>query len=120
MNTLNIPLRASLPAEVKVPVEFAKAYLSQDEMIAVIGIEPALFWNAYKRGWIPTGIDFLVGDEHQLVWERAFVDEWLKAGMPALPGVIEREEMMKQYLIQTVCDEHPEMEPILKAELGSN
>lgn len=102
-----------LPTTLEIPAEFKAAHYTPQEVLELLGFDQQFgetaeweFWQAYKSGYIPPGV-WLPTNKPLVVWERAFIDQWIKAGSPPMENVVAHERRVYAALLQTVEDNLP-------------
>ncbi|WP_437206627.1 hypothetical protein [Planctomicrobium sp. SH664] len=94
---------------ISLPMAFREVYLTDAELRQLLKLSESQFWNAVKRCFIPPGLELVAADRFILVWERQLIADWMAAGFPAAPGVVERDAEMSRFLKECVAAEHPEL-----------
>lgn len=112
----------ALPELLTIPPAFKAAHMVPQELLELLGFQrfgetaESEFWTAYKRGLIPPGV-LLPSNRSLLVWSRAFIAQWVQAGCPPMPNVLQHEADVYGALVAAVEDALP-VRPTTPAEIN--
>jgi len=102
-----------LPEMLEIPAAFKAAYYTPDDVLKLLRFDELFgetaeheFWLAYKQGFIPAAV-WLPSEPPLAVWDRNLIDQWIEAGCPPGPNVVEHSKRVLNALLQSVEESLP-------------